>query len=142
MAIYGIIENVVCFRLTFCNTSLLRVAHLMEEERDIPPEARKHFTKKDEDEIMKVLIRHAKYSELRDVFPIVLEATKEWGKPEYVEDFRNVVPSPLIYMANTYYVPDYESYLKPKRDAPLFDTKPHLSRKGCCGINFCFPCIC
>jgi hypothetical protein len=40
-----------------------------------------------------------------------------------------------------YYVPDFETSIKPKRDAPFLVEEPILSRKKCFGLSFCIPCI-
>jgi hemerythrin-like domain-containing protein len=115
--------------------------HMMEEERDIPPLARENFTEADEKKVTEKILRKAGLGEMRCMFPSILSAVNEWGTPAYAEKLKQQVPPPLLYVANNYYVPDHETYIKPKRDAPLLETKPHLSRKGCFGISFCFPCI-
>mmetsp|Transcript_17074 Transcript_17074/g.34376 ORF Transcript_17074/g.34376 Transcript_17074/m.34376 type:complete len:284 (+) Transcript_17074:67-918(+) len=118
----------------------LRV-HLQEEEEEIPALEREHYTKADEEMVVKKIIARAPFSELREVFPAILEGISEWGTEAYRDDLLRQLPAPLRYLMLHYFVPDYESSIKPKRDAPFLDAKPTLTRKRCCGIFFCCACI-
>jgi hypothetical protein len=113
----------------------------MEEERDIPPLAKANFTEEEEKVITEKIMQSVALPALRDVFPPILIAMNSWSTPAYVDNLMNDIPGPIRYLINNYYVPDFETSVKPKRDAPLLETKPSLRRKGCCGISFCFPCI-
>lgn len=128
----------LAYILLFC---VLVSVHLKEEEEEIPALERSHFTKEEEDKIVQKIVGKAPFSELREVFPAVFESMNDIAKPAYVEEFMGNLPGPLRYMMNNYFIPDYATSIKPKRDAPLHDTKPTLARKGCCGISFCCACI-
>ena len=116
--------------------------HLMEEERDIPPLARKHFTEDEERKLVEKIGRQeANLKLLRKVFPAVMESFNTWGTRELRDDFEKKFPGLLRHLATKYWYPDYETSVRPKRDAPFLDTEPLLTRVGCCGFSFCFPCI-
>lgn len=116
--------------------------HLMEEERDIPPLAREHFTEQDEAKIVeKIGKEEANLKVLRNLFPAIMEAMASWGTPAQREKFESNFPGPLRHLAKKYWYPDYETFVKPKRDAPFLEAEPLLQRVGCFGISFCFPCI-
>ncbi len=114
----------------------------MEEERDIPPLARQHFIEEEEEKIVeKIGKQEANLKVLRSMFPAILEAMDVWGTPAQRSKFESKFPGPLLHVAKKYWFPDYESFVRPKRDAPLLETEPLLKRVGCFGIPFCFPCI-
>jgi hypothetical protein len=117
--------------------------HLKEEEEEIPCIARRHYTKADEDAMVQKMLASHPFSELRDVFPAVLEGIDEWATPEYKKEFLSAMPGLLVYLVNNYFVPDYGTYIAPKRDAPFFDrgNKPILTKKNCLGVFFCCKCI-
>jgi hypothetical protein len=115
--------------------------HNMEEERDIPPLARGHFTEADEKKVTEKILRKAGLGEMRCMRPSIMSGVNVWGTPAYTEKIPQQIPPPLLYVANNYFVPDHQTCIKPKRDAPLLETKPHSSRKACFGISLCFPCI-
>jgi hypothetical protein len=114
----------------------------MEEERDIPPMLRAHFTEEEEKKVTQKIMQKAGIGELRAVFPSVLISLQLWGKPEYVDKILKEIPAPMMHLINKYHIPDFETNIRPKRDAPLLSCEPKLSRKGCLGLSFCFPCIC
>jgi hypothetical protein len=113
----------------------------MEEERDIPPLARVNFTEEEEKVVTDRIMQTMGLPVLRDVFPSVLIAMNSWATPAYVDNLMKEIPGPMRHLVKNYFIPDFETSIKPKRDAPLLETKPILRRKGCCGISFCFPCI-
>ena len=114
----------------------------MEEERDIPPLARQHFTEEEETKLVENFAqKEFKLSEVRNVWPAMMEAIDAWGTPEQRAKMESNVPGPIIHLAAKYWTPDYENCMKPKRDAPFLDSEPLLQRVGCFGISFCFPCI-
>lgn len=116
--------------------------HLMEEERDIPPLARLHFTEEEEGKLVEKIGRQeASLKVLRNMFPAIMESMKEWGTPALRDDFEKKFPGLLRHLSNKYWNPDYETWVRPKRDAPLLQTEPFLTRVGCFGFSFCFPCI-
>lgn len=117
--------------------------HIMEEERDVPPLAKKYFTEEDEKrEVMDKMMKNISLKQLRILFPPALDTMEVWASPEYMKEFMKKLPGPFVSLAENYWRPDFETSIKPKRDAPFLDTKPTLTRKGCCGISFCFKCIC
>jgi hypothetical protein len=113
----------------------------MEEERDIPPILRAHFTEEEEKKVTEKIIKKVGLKPMRAVFPSVLYALKQWAKPAFVDKFLQEIPAPAMHLINKYYIPDFETNIRPKRDAPLLSSEPKLSRKGCFGLSFCFPCI-
>ena len=115
--------------------------HLAEEERDIPPLLRANFTEQEEKRVVQRILQNAGLAEMRNIFPAVKESMESWATPEYIEMFSGEIPAPLRYVASNYYEPDYETFIRPKRDAPFLDSEPRLSQKGCFGISFCFRCV-
>ena len=118
--------------------------HIMEEERDVPPLAKKYFTEQDEKrEVMDKMMKTVSLKQLRFMFPPALDTMEIWASNEYVLEFRKKLPGPLVSLADNYWRPDFDTSIKPKRDAPFLEgTKPTLTLKGCCGISICFKCIC
>lgn len=100
-----------------------------------------HYTKADKDAFISKLMGQTPLLEVRDVFPAAWEGMKEWGTDAYRDQFMKYYPAPLRYLMVHYFIPDYHTSIKPKRDAPFLDTKPVLTRKRCCGIFFCCRCI-
>jgi hypothetical protein len=114
----------------------------MEEERDIPPLARKHFTEEEERKLVEKIGRQeANFKLMRNVFPAIMESFKAWGTHELLEDFEKKFPGLLRHLSTKYWCPDYETCVRPKRDAPFLDAEPLFTRVGCFGFSFCFPCI-
>lgn len=116
--------------------------HMAEEERDIPPLAKQHFTASEEMKIINKIVRRSPPSDVRKFFPPLLFAVSEWATPEYYDEFRKEIPGPVLHVMEKYYVPDFDTNIKPKRDAPFLMEEPILSRRKCFGLSFCFPCIC
>ena len=118
-------------------------SHIMEEERDIPPLSKVHFTEAEDkaftDNLMK---KEMDMKALRNIFPAMFGAMSEWQTPEAVAEFKKNIPGPLMHLNDKYWTPDYENFIKPKRDAPFLEKEPKLSQTGCFGIPFCFRCIC
>lgn len=117
----------------------LAIEHLMEEERDIPPIARANFTEEEEEKLIEKLSKQASPKLMRNIFPAFMEALEHWS-PAQREKIDSKMPGPIKYLAKHYFNTDYETFVRPRRDAPLLESEPVLSRKGCCGIC-CFPCI-
>jgi hemerythrin-like domain-containing protein len=115
--------------------------HMMEEERDIPPLAKKFFTESEEKKILNKIMRRSRPSDIRKFLPSLLFSVSEWSTPEYYMEFRKEIPGPVLHVMEKYYVPDFETSIKPKRDAPFLVEEPILSRKKCFGLSFCIPCI-
>jgi hypothetical protein len=113
----------------------------MEEERDIPDLARTHFTEAEETAIVEKILQSYSLGDTRNAIPFLVTDMRVWATPEYVEGFIGSMPGPLQSLLKNYWIPDFETSIKPKRDAPFLDTEPKLTKKGCCGISFCFPCI-
>lgn len=113
----------------------------MEEERDIPSLARQHFTEEEEAKIVEQIGKNSGLAGFRNVFPAIMESMDTWGTPAQRQKIEASMPGPMLKLAEKYFYPDYETFVKPKRDAPLMDSEPLLTRVGCCGFSFCFPCI-
>jgi hemerythrin-like domain-containing protein len=117
------------------------VEHLKEEEEIIPQLLRDNFTKEEESNIVDKIVKSGGLSLARNFLPMILEAMEDWATPEFYDDFMKSLPPPIRMLVINYYIPDYETAIRPLRDAPTLPTKPNLSRVGCCTISFCFPCI-
>ena len=113
----------------------------MEEERDIPPIAREHFTEEEEAKVVEKIGKEGSIKLMRNIFPAIMESIQTWGTPAQKAKIDALMPGPIKYLAAKYFNPDYETFVRPKRDAPLLEFEPVLSKKPCCGIPFCFPCI-
>ncbi|KAL3768366.1 hypothetical protein ACHAW5_005204 [Stephanodiscus triporus] len=116
-------------------------AHLQEEEATVPALVRDNFTQEEEDACVKKILKKEGTSGLRMFLPSVIVAMEEWATREYIDQFLGSIPAPLRMLYTDYYLPDYETCLRPMRDAPLLESKPSLSKTKCCKISFCIPCI-
>ncbi|CAJ1945200.1 unnamed protein product [Cylindrotheca closterium] len=116
--------------------------HMAEEERDIPPLAKKVFTEAEEKKILNKIIRRSKPTTTRKFSPSILISVSEWSTPEYYLEFRKEIPGPVLHVMEKYYRPDFETSIKPKRDAPFLQEEPILSRRKCFGLPFGPSCIC
>jgi len=117
------------------------VVHLMEEERDIPPLIRAHFTEPEYHAMVQDVAKKVSLTEVRFTVAAVVDSVRDWMTPDALQEFMNDIPSAFVHLIDKYYLPDYYHYVRPMRDAPTLATKPKLKRVGCCGIPFCFPCI-
>ncbi len=140
-------RNIPYFRLTFfCPHN---PEHLAEEERDISPLLRAHFTQKENDEIVLDILKRGGVQSMRNLLPSVLVAMQQWGSLDFYEEFWGSIPGPVRHLATNYFIPDYENCIAAKRDAPFWEAtaknrhqqRPPLKRTKCCKISFCFPCI-
>ena len=114
----------------------------MEEERDIPPLARLHFTEKEEEMLVESFAhKEFKLSDMRKIWPSVVYAMNDWATPAQHEKIASSMPKFFGQLAAKYWIPDYDNCIRPKRDAPFLDSEPVFQRVGCFGISFCFPCI-
>lgn len=114
----------------------------MEEERDVPPLARVHFTEEEETKLVASFAqKEFSLAALRNIWPAMIEAIDSWGTPEQRKKIESSMPGFIAKLAAKYWMPDYENCIRPKRDAPFLETEPLLKRVGCLGIPFCFPCI-
>ena len=138
--------NTTEFRLTFCP---YHPEHLAEEERDISPLLRAHFTRKEEDETVQVILKRSGVKGMRIMLPSILLAMQQWASLDFYEEFWAGIPGPVRHLASNYFIPDYENCIAAKRDAPFWEPtagnrhlqRPPLKRAKCCRISFCFPCI-
>ncbi|KAI2504697.1 Hemerythrin HHE cation binding domain [Fragilaria crotonensis] len=123
--------------------------HLAEEERDITPLLRAHFTQKENDEIVQEILKRGGVQSMRNLLPSILVAMQQWGSLDFFEEFWGSIPGPVRHLATNYFIPDYENCIAAKRDAPFWEAtaknrhqqRPPLKRTKCCKISFCFPCI-
>ena len=72
----------------------------------------------------------------RIFLPSVMIAMQQWASKEFVDEFFGSIPAPLRMLYTNYYLPDYETCVRPMRDAPLLDSKPSLSKEKCREISF------
>eukprot|EP00339_Tiarina_fusa_P002570 CAMPEP_0117002788 /NCGR_PEP_ID=MMETSP0472-20121206/4331_1 /TAXON_ID=693140 ORGANISM="Tiarina fusus, Strain LIS" /NCGR_SAMPLE_ID=MMETSP0472 /ASSEMBLY_ACC=CAM_ASM_000603 /LENGTH=297 /DNA_ID=CAMNT_0004703233 /DNA_START=73 /DNA_END=967 /DNA_ORIENTATION=+ len=105
-------------------------SHLAEEERDIPDLARKHFTEAEETAIVEKILQSYSLGDTRNTIPFLVADMRVWASPEYVEGFIGNMPGPLQGLLKDYWIPDFETSIKPKRDAPFLGTEPSLTKKG------------
>jgi hemerythrin superfamily protein len=120
--------------------------HLLEEEQAIPPILREHFTEDENEKAVEKVIQKGGLNLARVEVPAIVEALHEWGTENAVQDFYSKMPPPILHLVMTYYEPDYETYVKPLRDAPMLkedmaEASVELHRTPCCKIPGCFPSI-
>jgi len=139
---YGCKEEVEELRKRTHDLVIDMKEHMAEEERDIPPLAKKVFTEADDKKIRNKIVRRSTPSDTRKFFPSILISISEWGTPEYLSQFRKEIPGPVLHVMEKYYRPDFETNIKPKRDAPFFLEEPILSKRKCFGLPFGPSCIC
>lgn len=116
-------------------------AHLKEEEETIPDLLRKNYTQEEEQEIVQKILQQGGLALTKKFLPAVLMAMQEWATKDFYDQFVQSMPPPIRHLVFKYFVPDYENYVCPMRDAPTMEKEPKPHRTGCCGIPFCFPCI-
>lgn len=116
-------------------------AHLKEEEETVPDLVRNNYTQAEEGVIVEKIIQAGGLAMTKKFLPAILMALQEWATKGFYDQFVQSIPPPIRHLLFKYYIPDYENYTIPMRDAPTMEKEPKLSRIGCCGISFCFPCI-
>ena len=119
----------------------LMLDHLQEEETNIPTLLRANFTQEEDDACVQTILKKEGTSGLRMFLPSIHMAMQAWASHEFINQFFGSIPPPLHMLYRNYYLPDYETCLRPMRDAPLLESKPSLSKTKCCKIPFCIPCI-
>jgi len=117
------------------------VEHLKEEETMVPPALREHFKEEEEKELIQKILQKEGLAMCRSFLPSIMVAMNDWAKPEFKKEFLSTMPGPILHLYTKYYEPDYFTYVVPMRDAPKLEKQPALTKVGCCGIPFCFPCI-
>lgn len=115
--------------------------HLKEEEQTIPAILRENFTQEEEGKIVEKILQAGGLTMAKVFLPAVVLAIQEWATKDFYEQFLASMPPPIKHLLFKYYLPDHQTFVIPMRDAPTLDEKPKLSKVGCCGISFCFPCI-
>ena len=115
---------------------------MAEEEEEIPPLAKKVFTEAEEKKVQHKIIKRSKLSATRTCYPSRMISVSEWSTPEYFGDFRKEIPGPVLHVMEKYYRPDFDTNIKPKRDAPFLQEEPILSRRKCFGLSLGPSCIC
>lgn len=115
--------------------------HLKEEEQTFPTILRENFTQEEEGATTEKILQAGGLTLAKVFLPAVVLAMQEWATKEFYDQFIATIPPPIKHLLFKYYLPDHKSCVIPKRDAPTLDEKPQLTKVGCCGISFCFPCI-
>eukprot|EP00563_Minutocellus_polymorphus_P018128 CAMPEP_0197726070 /NCGR_PEP_ID=MMETSP1434-20131217/13382_1 /TAXON_ID=265543 /ORGANISM="Minutocellus polymorphus, Strain CCMP3303" /LENGTH=300 /DNA_ID=CAMNT_0043311883 /DNA_START=31 /DNA_END=933 /DNA_ORIENTATION=+ len=115
--------------------------HLKEEEQTIPAILRENFTQEEEGVIIEKILQAGGLSMTKVFLPAVVLAMQEWASKGFYDQFLESMPPPIKHLLFKYYLPDHMTFVIPMRDAPTLDEKPKLTKVGCCGISFCFPCI-
>jgi len=115
--------------------------HLKEEEETFPPLLRANFTQEEDAAIVQEILKKEGLHGTRIFVPSILAAMDNWATPKFKEDFLASFPPPILHRTTKYYVPDYETFVQPKRDAPTLSSKPDVGRVPCFQLPFCFPCI-
>jgi len=104
-------------------------AHLKEEEEVVPTLLRTHFTHQEEEEVVQKILQKGGMDEVRAFLPSILLAMKEWAAPEFYNDFVGSMPPPVSGPLLTKFLPDYDTFVHPMRDAPTMDSEPKLTQK-------------
>ena len=116
--------------------------HLKEEEEVIPQLLRDNFTQAEEQECIEKILKNEGLYGARIFVPAIINAMEHWATPKFNEEFLQIMPPPIRSLVVNYFMPDYETFVYPKRDAPILETKPTLSKVRCCRISFCCcPCL-
>lgn len=103
--------------------------HMGEEEEVYPPIVRKYFTPEEEQVVIGQIIQREGLIGLRNFFPAIAQAMKEWASPAFNKEFWDGVPPPVREQLEAVFVPDYHSFIVKKRDAPFATYKPDLVSK-------------
>ena len=119
----------------------LMLGHLQEGETNIPALLHANFTQEEHDVCMHMTLKKERILGLCMFLPSIHMAMQAWASQEFINQFFGSIPPPLHMLYRNYYLPDYETCLRPMRDAPLLESKPSLSKTKCCKIPFCIPCI-
>lgn len=115
--------------------------HLQEEEEGIPELLRANFTHEEEMVTIGKIIKADGLPGARHVLPPILKAMDSWAKPSFKDSFLSTVPPPVKKLLFDYYIPDYNDYVCPKRDAPTLNEKPNVPKVKCCKLPFCCNCV-
>jgi len=115
--------------------------HLKEEEETVAPLLRKYFTQEEEEVVIQAIGRKDGVENgLKNYLCAILVSMRSWTTPEYQDEFLSSLPSPVRWLTNGYFLPDFENVTIAKRDAPLLLDRPPLRRQRCCKIPFCCRC--
>lgn len=115
--------------------------HLKEEEEGIPELLRANFTHEEEQVVVGKIIKAEGLGGTRRFLPTLLEVMDKWAKPSFKEIFLASIPPPIQKLLYDYYIPDYNDYVCPKRDAPTLSEKPKIVKVKCCKLPFCCNCV-
>jgi len=103
-------------------------SHLQEEEKAIPNLLRENFTQEEESMIVNKIAEAGGLTLLKTMFPAICDSMKLWVTPEFFDEFCKTLPEPVMRLAFTYLVPDFETYVVPMRDAPILEKEPDLTK--------------
>jgi len=100
--------------------------HLEEEETNIPALLRDNFTQEEEHETVQKILEKEGLHGFQFFVPSIVMHMRKWATDGFVDEFIGSMPPPLQVQLQNEFIPDYETCVHPKRDAPLLDSKPAL----------------